>query len=252
MLKLLRHAAVVTFVAGMALLTMGLVAACGGGDGDDDEAVFQEFTPTATPTPSDDATNTPTPRPTRTSTVEPPTPTPTPFVGNVARLKIPRFNVDSIIENVGVDSANQMETPKDPYNTGWYDPRMTGWGGNEFFPGWNGNSVYSAHVDYFPNIKGPFNQLAQIEESDQVVVVMENGEEYVYEVISKQRYLANSMPMGDIIWAPDRPENEEWITLITCGGEFRATSASGAGEYLHRDVVVAKRVFPAETATGTS
>ncbi len=81
---------------------------------------------------------------------------------------------------------------------------------------------------------------------------MENGEEYVYEVISKQRYLAESMPMGDIIWAPDRPENEEWITLITCGGEFRATSASGAGEYLHRDVVVAKRVTFAETAASTS
>ena len=252
MLKLLRHAAVFTFIAGMALLTMGLVAACGGGDGDDDdETVFQEFTPTATATPSGEETNTPTPRPTRTATVEP-TATPTPFVGNVARIKIPRFSVDSIIESVGVDSANQMETPKDPYNTGWYDPRKTGWGGNEFFPGWSGNSVYSAHVDYFPNIKGPFHQLAAIEEKDQVVVVMENGEEYVYEVISKQRYLADSMPMGDIIWAPNRPENEEWITLITCGGEFRATSASGAGEYLHRDVVVAKRVMPTDTAATTS
>lgn len=241
MLKLLRHAAVVTFIAGMALLTMGLVAACGGGDGDEDEEmVFEEFTPTATATR--EATNTP--QPTPSSTAEPPTPTPTPFVGNVARIKIPRFGVDSIIENVGVDSANQMETPKDPYNTGWYDPRMTGWGGNEFFPGWNGNSIYSAHVDYFPNIKGPFNRLAEIEQNDQVVIVMENGEEYVYEVISKQRYLADSMPMGDIIWAPNRPENEEWITLITCGGEFRATTSSGAGEYLHRDVVVAKRVMP--------
>lgn len=240
MLKLLRHAAIVTFVGGLALLTMGLIAACGGSDTpEEDDFVFEEFTPTATST----ARATSTPQPTRTATVEP-TATPTPFVGNVARIKIPRFDVDSVIEPVGVDSRNQMETPKDPYNTGWYDPRKTGWGGNEFFPGWNGNSVYSAHVDYFPNIKGPFNRLAQIEENDQVIVVMENGEEYVYEVISKQRYLANSMPMGDIIWAPDKPEGEEWITLITCGGEFRATSSSGAGEYLHRDVVVAKRVMP--------
>jgi hypothetical protein len=201
--------------------------------------------PTATATPINTPTNTPTPVP--TSTAEPtatsiPTATPTPFVGDVARLRIPRFDVDSAIETVGVNASNQMEVPKDPHATGWYDPRKTGWGGNEFFPGWHGNALFAAHVTYYPSIKGPFYRLAELNEGDEVHVVMANGEEYVYEVFFKERYLVADMPMGELIWNHDRPDDEEWITLITCGGEFRAFSPGGPGEYLHRDVVIARRI----------
>lgn len=49
--------------------------------------------------------------------------------------------------------------------------------------------------------------------------------------------------MGDLISAPEKPAGAEWITLITCGGRFRAyLDGGGPGEYLDRDVVVAERV----------
>jgi hypothetical protein len=233
MMRVLRHAAVFTFLAGLALLTVGLVASCGSSAGGEEENPGEfDAVPTATNTPRATATATATAEP--TATIEP-TPTPTPFAGEVARMIIPRFDVDSDIENIGLTpNGRQLDVPKNAHNTGWY--------GIYDRPGWGGNAVFSAHVDYFPNIRGPFYNLAKIEEGDQIIVVMEDGTEYVYEAIRKQRYHVSNIPMGEIIDAPDKPEGDEWITLITCGGEFRATSASGSGEYLHRDVVVARRV----------
>jgi hypothetical protein len=48
--------------------------------------------------------------------------------------------------------------------------------------------------------------------------------------------------MGEVIWPSDQPAAEEWITLITCGGTFVRTSEQGWGEYIHRDVVVARLI----------
>ena len=203
----------------LVLLLVGIfafaLAACGGGDDD-------EETPEATPAATETATPTQAP-PT-------PTPTPTPFDGNVARLKIPRFGVDAPIELLGVDETNTMETPKDTNTAvGWYHI----WDR----PGWGGNAIFSAHV-YYHNLPAPFVNLAQSQPGDLVVVQMEDGTEYVYEVFSNERYHRDTIPMGDIIWPPQRPEGEEWITLITCGGELDETG----WEYLYRDVVVARRI----------
>jgi hypothetical protein len=56
-----------------------------------------------------------------------------------------------------------------------------------------------------------------------------------------KRYDLNSLPMGEIINPKNRPFGESWITLITCGGRI-VYDASGFGEYLDRDVVVARMV----------
>ena len=44
-----------------------------------------------------------------------------------------------------------------------------------------------------------------------------------------------------VLDAEDKPEGEEWITLITCGGNL-VRDADGFGSYTHRDVVVARRI----------
>ncbi len=205
----------------LVLLLVGIVAFAGVACGGDDDAEAQT---TAEPTQAPTETATPTEAPPT------PTPTPTPFDGNVARIRIPRFGVDAPIELLGVDETNTMETPKDENNAvGWYHIYDR--------PGWGGNSIFSAHV-YYNNIPAPFVNLAQSQPGDQVVIVMEDGTEYVYEVFSNERYHRDTIPMGDIIWPPQRPEGEEWVTLITCGGELDETG----WEYISRDVVVAKRI----------
>lgn len=227
-MQLLRSLALVSFVAGIGLLLIGFACSSGDGEGEAADDGFTPLAATATPTPTQTSPGT-----TQTATAVP-TATPTPFDGAVARLRIPRFGVDSAIEAIGIKPNNELDTPKNPHNTGWYNIYDK--------PGFGGNAVFSAHVDYFPNIKGPFNQLAKANIGDEVVVVMEDGTEYVYQVIKRERYRVETIPMGDIIWPKDKPADVEWITLITCGGEFVQTSSNGAGEYLHRDVVVAERV----------
>jgi hypothetical protein len=233
-MTLLRRFALGTFALGLVLFAIGLVAACNG-SGDSNQAdPPEEFDEVSTATPTTDATRTATARPTATGTPEPPTPTPTPFAGKVAHIQLEAFGVDSLIEEIGIDASNRMETPKNPHNTGWYYPYSR--------PGWGGNAVFSAHVDYWPNIRGPFNRLDESKLGDRVHIVMEDGTRYIYEVFRYDQYDADDFPSGDVIWPSDRPEGEEWITLITCGGTFVVTSDQGWGEYLHRDVVVARLI----------
>ncbi len=223
-MKIFRSLAVATFIAGLVFLVVGFAFAGGG----DDKQQVDGFTPVAaTPTEA-------TAEPSSTSTSEPSaTATPAPFDGQIAVMKIPRFDVNSKIEAIGLLPNNQLDTPHDPHNTGWYKIYDK--------PGFGGNAVFSAHVDYYPNILGPFNKLFQSQIGDDISVVMENGLEYKYRVIRKERYDVATIPMGELIWPSNRPAGNEWITLITCGGRFLPTQASGAGEYLDRDVVVAER-----------
>ncbi len=221
-MKTLRYVAIATFCAGAMLLAAGVLLTRGSEDSRADEEPFVAVTATPTSAPTETPTNAPTP-----------TATPTPFDGKVTRLKIPRFSVDSAIEEIGLLPSNQLDTPHDPLKTGWYYIYDK--------PGFLGNAVFSAHVDYYPNIIGPFNKLKNSEIGDDIVVVMENGLEYKYRVIRKERYDVATIPMGDLIWPTNKPAGAEWVTLITCGGEFRSATPGGPGEYLHRDVVVAER-----------
>lgn len=224
----LRIVAVASFLVGIALL----IWAFGATRSPEPEAVTP-LAPFDVPTTGGVLLSTPT-----VVLPEEPTPTatPEPFAGDVVGFRIPRFEVDGGIENIGlIPGENQLDVPKDPLKVGWY--------GIYDRPGWMGNAVFSAHVDYWPDIRGPFFDLNKLEPGDEVVVVMANGQEYRYRVFRKQRYDVTTIPMGDLISAPDKPAGSEWVTLITCGGRFRAyLDGGGPGEYLDRDVVVAERV----------
>ena len=215
-MKLVRTVSLAVFALGAVLLLVGV--ACSGG-GDDK----QESTPAPTETATNTATPTNTPPPT-------PTATPTPFNGKVARLKIPRFNVDAPIEDLAINSRNELDTPKDTN-------RSVGWYYIYDKPGFGGNALFSAHV-YYHSIPAPFVSLAKSAEGDKIVVQMENGTEYTYSVISNKRYNRDTIDMGAIIWPKEKADYDEWITLITCGSELDSTGQ----EYVSRDVIVAKRI----------
>ena len=150
-------------------------------------------------------------------------------------MRIPRFDVDAAVENIGIDDTNHLETPKDPRNVGWYGIYQK--------PGHGYNALFSAHVDYYPSIRGAFYDLAKMVVGDEVTVVMQGGAEYRYRVIRNDRYTVDTIPTGDLIRASGRPQDDEWITLITCGGMFVPYNGyDGPGYYVHRDVVIAERV----------
>lgn len=227
-MRVLQSMAIFSFVAGATMLLFGVLTA--GGKEKAAEGPVHEFDliqSIATPTAPAEGEATATPEIAATATA-------TPFDGHVTRLKIPRFKVDSVVEEIGLKENNELDVPHNPHNSGWYTPYSR--------PGWDGNAVFSAHVDYWPDIRGPFYNLKNAEAGDEIVIQMENGEEYRYRVFRKKRYDVSTIPMGDLIWPKDRPDGKQWVTLITCGGDFVSATPGGPGEYLHRDVVVAERI----------
>ncbi len=207
-----------------------------------------EATPAPEPTPT--ATAVPTrapgsPQPTIPAPAATPgpeeTPEPEPYDGEVVAMRLPSLGVEAPIERVGlVPGQNKLDVPE-WYNVGWYDIYDK--------PGFGTSSLYSAHKDYWPDKRGPFYALTELQDGDLITVVMDDGREYVYEVFFQRRYLREDVPMYDLIWPHKaknaellRPPGEEWITLYTCGGDFVASTPGGAGYYLHRDVVIARHV----------
>lgn len=207
----------------------GAFALTNGGGDDDPPAVVQE--PTATRTPSPTRTPTATASPT-------PVPTPPPYDGAVARLALPRLGIDGYIEEVPVVN-NEMQVPIDGLSAiGWYYDYSK--------PGWGENAVFSAH-ETWNRSQGPFYSLYLATPGDEITVTMDNGIEYRYEVMTNNRYDLDNIPMGEVIWPTHRPEGEEWITLITCGGTI-VYNDTGYGEYLQRDVVQARRIDDVTTS----
>jgi hypothetical protein len=220
---------------------LGLVA-CGGGD---------SAKPTPTGTSAATAATETAPAPTSTPTIVPtPTATPTPYNGAVARFKFPKLNVDAPVEALGVNARGELDTPHSGHentDVGWYDQSLVKDYGVGAKPGWGSNAFFSAHVYYIsskvcPNnpmaCPAPFQKLTQAAVGDDIYIDMDDGTEYHYTVISRNRYTRDNVPMGALINPPERPAGKEWITMMTCGGTLDSTGL----EYLSRDVVVAERV----------
>jgi hypothetical protein len=172
---------------------------------------------------------------TPTSTPLPPTPTAAPLEPDfVARIRSSRLQIDHYVVRLGVIN-NQMQSPDADgvHAIGWYPEYAT--------PGRGGNAVFSAHETWtFQH--GPFYSMHLARPGDEITIEMTSGAVYRYTVTSNRRYPEATIPMHDIIWSSSEPEGEEWATFITCGGRFVPTRADGLGEYLDRDIVVARRV----------
>ena len=146
-MKIARNLSLFLLIVGSVLLVVGF--ACGG-----DDKQPQVTAPASTSTPAATATATAT-----ATAIPSPTPSPTPFAGKIARLKVPRFNVDAPIEVVSVNANNEMETPahgRENTDVAWYDsnqkPNIPFLGSR---PGWDGNAVFSAHVYYISSAVCP-------------------------------------------------------------------------------------------------
>ncbi len=164
--------------------------------------------------------------------VAPPAPVRPPPGLRVARVAMPRLGIDHGIERVGVVDG-QMESPSDGVNAvGWYPEYAT--------PGYGGNTVFAAH-ETWNQTHAPFYSLHLARDGDEVEVTLSDGARMRYLVISNTRYDVRRIPMGEIIWPSGMSAGEERATFITCGGRF-VPSGGGLGEYLDRDVIVARRV----------
>ena len=164
-----------------------------------------------------------------------PTPGPSPTPSNrfppgtqadVARIRIPRFEVDAKLVTMGVDPDGVMQSPSNAFDVAWYHFTAK--------PGFGSNAVFAAHVDYINVGPAVFWHLKDLEQDDTIEVEMADGTVYSYRVNSKVPYDANTAPVEDIVG----PTAEERITLITCTGTFNGSTH----QYDQRLVVTAERV----------
>lgn len=238
----LRAAAPTRFIrrAGAGLVVLAIAVAAVGCSGSKDSAALASTSTPTLPPPTETPTPAPTPTPTPVSLANaafpPPPPAPTTGPVNSAGIKrivAYRLHVNHYVEDTQV-VAGQMDTPADAqYAVGYY-PYF------KVKPGESGNAIFSAH-ETWQHMQGPFFALHYAQPGDEIYVQMTDGKEYRYQIVSYKRYEEKAMPMADIIDPKARPFGEAWLTMITCGGRI-VYDSSGFGEYLDRDVVVAKLV----------
>lgn len=84
-----------------------------------------------------------------------------------------------------------------------------GWLNGTAFPGWQGNSVLTAHVWDAYNQPGPFQKLKVLKYGD-YVKIHTFGQVYIYEVRQSKRITP------DNLIAALKHEEKAWLTLLTC------------------------------------
>lgn len=155
-----------------------------------------------------------------------------PNAGGISRIVSAALGLDHYIDVLGIVD-NQMESPDHDgsYAVGWYSTLGT--------PGVPGNAVFSAH-ETWAHMQGPFYFMNTANLGDSLSLVMTDGRRLTYEVIRMGRYTVDTIPMGELIWPPNRPAHEQWLTLITCGGAI--VYHGEYGDYVDRDIVILRRV----------
>jgi len=129
-----------------------------------------------------------------------------------AQLLIPALNVHRAVEGVGVNRSGVMNVPVNAWNAGWYK------GGP--VPGAPGDAVIEGHAGY-PGQPMIFGKLSTLQPGDQIVVVLADGSQRLFVVVSKATFPVGSAPAGMA-----EPYGPPRLTLITCTGSFDANSFS--------------------------
>lgn len=152
------------------------------------------------------------------------------------RLLVPRLYLDAPVAVFGLDAQRYPQVPDRGDLVAWYDFSAR--------PGHGSNAVFSGHVDWQTRsgdpIPGVFYRLRELEVGDTINVVLEDGTQLQYRVTGNVAAEYNDPNLIEVMG----PTQKDVITLITCGGTwFRDASRPYGGNYTHRVVVRAERVF---------
>lgn len=195
-----------------------------------------ELLPTYTPLPPATATLTPLPSATATAPYSTPTPDPFESAGPIVRFEIPAIGVDAPVEKVGRLPDGRMDVPKVPENVAWFTESA--------LPGQPAGrtSVVAGHLDspYGPAV---FYELRKLVPGDELAVTYQNGDRYVFEVVTKERYPDDNAPIDKIFGA----NSDQMLNLITCDGAWDR----GRANYNQR-LVIYSRLERAETGAAAS
>jgi len=144
-------------------------------------------------------------------------------VGIPARIKIPSINVDAEVDAVGLTSDGALGVPVGPTTTDWFS------GGPR--PGEAGSAVIDGHFGWKDGIAAAFDNLSELQKSDEIDVEDASGSTTVFVVQELETFGENDVTQS-IFYSDD---GKAHLNLITCGGVWNALKES----YSTRTVVFA-------------
>jgi len=139
-------------------------------------------------------------------------------------IKIPKINVDTTVESVGMDDKGRMDVPQDSDNTAWF---KTG-----YKPGQNGSAVIDGHYDKATGAPSVFYDLTKLTPGDKIIVSDSVGKSLTFSVVRLESYPDDNFPIKEVFGPASKP----LLNLITCQGKWNEESHN----YSQRGVVYAE------------
>jgi sortase (surface protein transpeptidase) len=146
-----------------------------------------------------------------------------------SRIVIPKLNIDTTFEILGLNADRTIQIPKEYTTVGWYKYGPT--------PGDMGPAVVLGHVDSY---KGAaiFYHLGQLAQGDRFTVTREDGSVAEFEVTKLERHPQSDFPTEEVYG----PIDHSGIRLVTCSGTYD----KGTLRYSHNLIVFGTLVSPTE------
>ena len=164
----------------------------------------------AAPKPSPSIVQSPSPTAALSPKVTTLTPEATPAEAAPTRLMIPVIGVTAAVEDVGIKSNGDLDTPaRNP----WHD---VGWYAIGARPGEEGSAVIDGHVDRPGGYPAIFWNLRYLHAGDTVMVVNATGSTLRFRVLRVASYAPNQAPVQNIFEAT----GGVYLNLITCTGTW--------------------------------
>jgi len=130
------------------------------------------------------------------------------------RLRIPKINVDTTIESVGLTPQGAMEAPAGPSGVAWFNLGPQ--------PGEHGTAVIDGHSGWKNGIPAIFDNLNQLQKGDRIYVEDEAGRTTTFVVREVRTYGKNEDP-SDVFSSSD---GKAHLNLITCKGVWNSAEKS--------------------------
>ena len=128
------------------------------------------------------------------------------------KLSIPSIGVSARVLRMGVRSDNQMEAPKNIYDTGWYS-------GSSKPTDAAGAILIDGHVSG-PTKQGVFYNIKKLNTGDEISLERGDGQVSTFVVQRVETKLVSEVDMGVMMQSFDK--TKLGLNLITCGGQFNA------------------------------
>ena len=123
-------------------------------------------------------------------------------------LRIPKIDVNTNIQQTGLNGKGDMGVPTNYTDVAWYK--------HGTIPGQIGSAVIDGHVDNGLGLSGVFKNLEKLAAGDDVYVVTKTGRELHFVVQSVNSYPYKSVPLNALFLRND----DARLNLITCGGTW--------------------------------